>query len=116
MLREVARVAFGDPRRLFRADGTLKNPSELDDDAAAMLAAIDVVETQRAGPPRNGESATQPEYVKRARMWDKLGALTLAMRHFGMLNDRQPADDDDVPAPVQIVVKVVDGRLDPPTT
>ena len=46
-LREIARVAYADPRRLFRADGTLVPIVELDEDAAGMIAAIEVDEEGR---------------------------------------------------------------------
>lgn len=40
LLKEIARVAFSDPRRLFREDGTIKLPHELDDDTAAAIASF----------------------------------------------------------------------------
>jgi phage terminase small subunit len=68
-LREIARVAYADPRRLFRADGTLVPIVELDEDAAAMIAAVEVDEVGR---------------VTRLRLWDKNAALEKAMRHLGL--------------------------------
>ena len=68
-LREIARVAYADPRRLFRADGTLVPIVELDEDAAGMIAAIEVDENRR---------------TTRVRMWDKNQALEKALKYLGL--------------------------------
>ncbi|WP_310731021.1 terminase small subunit, partial [Burkholderia multivorans] len=44
VLRELARIAFFDPRKLFDADGRPLPISELDDDTAAAIAGLDVFE------------------------------------------------------------------------
>jgi hypothetical protein len=67
--REIARVAYADPRRLFRADGTLVPIVELDEDAAGMIAAIEVDEDGR---------------TTRVRMWDKNQALEKALKYLGL--------------------------------
>ncbi len=83
VLQELARIAFFDIRKLFADDGTLKKPHELDDDAAAVLSGIDTSTT-------NIGSAEDPETLvtKKAKVFDKGTALTLAMRHLGMLKDK----------------------------
>ena len=43
VLMERSRLAFFDPRKLFNADGSPKGIGELDDDAAAAIASLDVV-------------------------------------------------------------------------
>lgn len=89
VLQELARIAFFDVRKLYNADGSLKKPSELDDDAAAVLAGVDVVE-MAGGMAAGGESGAEhvPLYTKKAKVFDKNTALTLAMRHLGMLKDK----------------------------
>jgi terminase small subunit-like protein len=47
VLKEIARLAFSDVRATSDEAGHLKHPGELDDDAAAAIAAIEVVETAR---------------------------------------------------------------------
>lgn len=85
VLQELARLAFVDVRRLYRDDGGMKAPHELDDDTAAALAAVDVVE--EFGPP--GEEGRElVGYTKKAKLYDKGAALALAMRHLGMLKDK----------------------------
>jgi phage terminase small subunit len=68
-LQEIARVAYADPRRLYRADGTLVPIVELDEDAAGMIAAIEVDEARR---------------TTRVRMWDKNQALEKAFKYLGL--------------------------------
>lgn len=89
VLEELGRIAFFDLRKLYREDGSLKRPTELDDDAAAVLAGIDVVE-MAGGAAIGGEVGAQhiPMYTKKAKISDKVAALGLAMRHLGMLKDR----------------------------
>lgn len=82
VLQELARIAFFDIRKLYKDDGTLKAPHELDDDAAAVLSGVDIVEM--AG----SESESVVMYTKKAKVFDKTAALTLAMRHLGILNDK----------------------------
>ena len=81
VLQELARIAFFDIRRLYHDDGTLKRPNELDDEAAAVLSAVEVTETM------SGEESALLA-TKKAKVFDKGTALTLAMRHLGMLNDK----------------------------
>lgn len=80
VLQELARIAFFDIRKLYNSDGSLKRPDELDDDAAAVLSGVDV--TEMAG---NDGPVT---FTKKAKVFDKTAALTLAMRHLGMLKDK----------------------------
>ena len=91
VLQEVARLAFFDMRKLYAEDGTLKAPCDWDDDTAAALAGVEVVETQKVSV-EDGQIIKTPEFVKKAKVWDKGGALTLAMRHLGMLNDKLQVD------------------------
>lgn len=83
VLLELARIAFFDIRKLYGPDGGLKKPHELDDDAAAVLAGVDVQTTSSGG-----EEDPQTLVTKKAKVFDKTSALTLAMRHMGMLKDK----------------------------
>jgi phage terminase small subunit len=102
VLQELARIAFFDLRKLYREDGSLKAMHELDDEAAAVLAGVDVVET-KGNAEFGGEDGVRhiPEYVKKVKIPDKVGALGLAMRHLGMLRDKVEhtgKDGKDLPA------------------
>jgi len=90
VLQELARIAFFDIRTLYREDGSLKKPSELDDDAAAALAGVDVVEMAGGMGIDAGEGDVKhvPAYTKKARVFNKNTALANAMRHLGMMKDK----------------------------
>lgn len=83
VLRELARLAFSDLRQAFREDGTLKLPHEWDDDTAAAMAGVDTT-TSSVG----GDDSPITLTTKKVKVFDKSAALTLAMRHLGMLNDK----------------------------
>ena len=78
-LREIARLAYVDPRKFFHADGTPKHIQELDDDTAAALAGIEVTE-EWAG---TGHSRVQTGVTKKYKLADKNAALEKAMKHLG---------------------------------
>lgn len=75
VLEEFARVAFSDPRKLYRPDGTLKPPSEWDDETAASIASVETDESVLQ-VEENSRLTTRTHKVKR---WDKLRAL----KHLG---------------------------------
>lgn len=84
VLQELARIAFFDIRKLYNETGGMKAPHELDDDAAAVLSGVDVTEEFEG----HGADRQQVGFTKKAKVFDKGTALTLAMRHLGMLKDK----------------------------
>ncbi len=113
VLQELARIAFFDIRRLYREDGSMKDPCELDADTAAALASIEVKEelergggedvlqepsasatpsaadsAAHGGAPRRRRGEQVAGYTIKTRVFDKVATLQLAMRHLGMLNDK----------------------------
>lgn len=67
-LREIARLAFADPRRLVNKDGSVKGLHELDEDLAAAVSSIEV-----------------DEYGKvKYKLWPKNQALDMLMKHLGL--------------------------------
>lgn len=115
VLQELARIAFFDIRRLYREDGSMKDPCELDADTAAALASIEVKEElergggedalqeplasaavsasassgpAHGGAPRRRRGEQVAGYTIKTRVFDKVATLQLAMRHLGMLNDK----------------------------
>jgi phage terminase small subunit len=104
VLKELARIAFFDIRKLYGVDGSLKPMHELDDEAAAVLAGVDVVEMQGGMKVDLGDGQVShvPMYTKKAKVFDKGTALTLAMRHLGMLTDKQEISGPNG-GPVEVV-------------
>ena len=80
VLEEYAKIAFFDPRKLFMADGGIKPVEQWDDDVAAVIGALDVVEI--------GDNGEMIGRVKKLKLIDKKGALDSIGRHLGMFVDR----------------------------
>ncbi len=80
VLQELARLAFFDPRKIFHGDGSPTAVHELDDDTAAAVSGLDVVNI--------GNSDVGIGQVLKYKVADKGAALTNAMRHLGMFNDK----------------------------
>lgn len=71
---ELARLAFFQPKRLFRADGTAIPVHELDDDTAAAIASLEIEEEYDAGDVGSDRPPTVTR-TKRVKFWDKNRAL-----------------------------------------
>lgn len=80
VLKEYARLAFLDPRNLFYGTGEPRPIHELDDDTAAAIVGLDVVQV--------GNSEVGVGDVLKYKMADKKGALDSIARHLGMFNDK----------------------------
>jgi phage terminase small subunit len=79
VLRELARIAFADPRNIFEwgADGvTLKDSTSLSDDDAATVSEVSQVVSESGGSIK-------------AKMYDKQRALELIGKHLGMFVERK---------------------------
>jgi phage terminase small subunit len=99
VLREYARLGFFDPRKLFNSDGSPKGIEELDDDTAAVLAGLEVMEIYEG----REEDREFVGYLKKYKLADKKGALDSMARHLGMFNDKLQLGGD-----VEIDVHLVD--------
>jgi phage terminase small subunit len=82
---ELARVAFGDVRGLFDEQGNLRHITDLDDDTAATISAVDV-ELKSNGPDQ------APTTVVKVRRHDKMAALKILAQHFKIIGE----DNDGV--------------------
>lgn len=84
-MREVAKIAFGDPRKMFDSQGRLLPPSEYSEDDAAMLSGVKTRRIVEKDP--NSNALVQVE-IQEVRLADKMGGLLLMARHLGILNDK----------------------------
>src|SRR5690606_38851264 len=75
VILELARVGFSDLRRVFREDGTLKDPRDWDDDTAAAIKSIKV----------RREKDGDAEIVE-INTWDKCAALDKLGRHLRLFD------------------------------
>ncbi len=80
VITELARIAFFDPRAMFNPDGTPKAVHELDDDTAAVVAGLDVLE-QYESDGAGGRQLTG--HVKKWKLAPKDAALDKLMKHLG---------------------------------
>jgi len=76
VVQELGRLALADVRKLFNEAGELRPLSQLDDDMAAAIAAVDIVTLTQ------GQNEA-PLYVRKVKLWDKTAALDKLMRHLG---------------------------------
>jgi phage terminase small subunit len=78
---KLARIVRFDPRKLYREDGSLKSPTEWDDDTAAAMAGFEL----GWAPDGRGGGTT---FAKKARYADPVAAAQLALKRFGLLRER----------------------------
>jgi phage terminase small subunit len=84
-LKEFAKLGYYDPRKLFNDDGSPKGIHELDDDTAAAIAGLDVMEVYEG----TGKDRQFVGYLKKYRLADKKGALDSIGKHLGMFVDKK---------------------------
>lgn len=99
--KELARLAFYDPRKFFKDDGSLIPISELDDDTAMALAGMDVNELFDGA----GEERSHVGYSKKVKLVDKLDALVALGRHLKMFTDRVEVNADGA-----LIARLMEGR------
>lgn len=97
VLRELARIGFSDPRKLYRDDGSLKPITELDDDTAATIAQVEVLE-EFAG---RGDEREQIGWTKKLKHWDKVAALDKLGKHLKLFTEKhEHSGPDGGPIPI----------------
>lgn len=84
ILREIAKMAFFDPRKMFNADGSPKQILELDDDTAASVAGLEVNELFEG----DGDQKHAYGLVKKIKLADKRGCLELLGRYQKLFTDK----------------------------
>jgi len=84
VLKERARLAFFDPRRLLDEDGNPRPVHQLDDDTAAVIAGLEVDSVTTTKPGTKAKTTTRTTKIKLASKHDSLQALE---RHLGIYKD-----------------------------
>lgn len=79
---EIKRIAFSDIRKLFTDWGGLKPVHELSDDEAALLASVEVLKKNLFAGDKKVDT------IHKLKVWDKLKALEMLAKHFGVLEER----------------------------
>lgn len=80
VIREYARCAFLDVRKMFNENGTFKDMKDLGDDEAAAIAGFDVIELFDKEGKKEGE-------LKKVKLVSKQSCLQDLARHLGLFGD-----------------------------
>lgn len=107
VLLEVARRSFFDPRKLFNADGSPKDITELDDDTVAALDGIDVQEVYSG----SGQDRVFVGYVKKYRLANKDNSLDKLMKHLGLYEKDNAQKSDAIQNLLEAIAGSSNGRI-----
>ena len=88
VLFELGKLVVGDTRSVFNDDGTLKKPTEMDEYASPLIAGVKTRRVIEMGVDEEGRAITTPVEMQEVKLVDRISAITLAMRHLGMMNDK----------------------------
>lgn len=85
VLARLGALALGDPTAIFNEQGGLRKPGEMDENDRLLIAGV---KTRRALTlnPETGEM--EKEEIVEVKTIDQLAAISLAMKHLGMLNEK----------------------------
>jgi phage terminase small subunit len=101
VLLETARLAYSDPARIYREDGSVKHVTEMDEDTRAAIAAIEINE--------NVVDGVVVGRTTKIKFWDKVRALEMGMKHLGLFE----RDNSQQGEKIQIQVVLVEGPSRP---
>lgn len=84
VIKELAKIAFLDIRKLYTENGQLKNIADIDSDTAGAISQLETLEEYEGyGDDREKIGDTQ-----KVKLLDKTKALELLGRHLGIFNDK----------------------------
>lgn len=97
VLKEYARIAFGDIRKIFSKDGmSLLRPDQLDNDTAAAIASLEVVANHSIETDEDGEMSRTLEYIHKYKTCDKLKALDGLAKYLHLFEERAVDEEESV--------------------
>jgi len=88
VLRELVRISQADLRKAFNDDGQLRPVKEWPDDVAAFVSSIEVNELV-------GKDGEVRGCLHKIKLWPKVQALELLMKHLGLIIKRSALVDKD---------------------
>jgi hypothetical protein len=87
VIKEMARIAFSDPRAMFDDSGRMVPIKEMSDEAAAALASFEVDELFDS----DGEGGkTKVGLTRKVKLWDKGKQLENLLKHLGAEGGKAP--------------------------
>lgn len=88
VIKELAKIAFLDIRKLYTENGQLKNIADMDSETAGAISSLETLEEYEGyGDDREKIGDTQ-----KVKLLDKTKALELLGRHLGMFKDKVTID------------------------
>lgn len=88
VLDRLGAIVMGDPRSIFNEHGGLRKPHEMNPDDALLLCGVKTRRTISQEVQEDGSIKMVPEEIVEIKTVDLLGAMSLAMKHLGMMNDK----------------------------
>jgi len=82
VVKEIAKIAFGDIKELYNEDGKLLQPHELDDNTAAQISSF------KSRMELSGKDNEDVALIEEYKRHDKVKALDMLTRHLGGYVDR----------------------------
>lgn len=105
-LREIARLAFFDPRKLFLPSGEPLSIQDLDEDTAASIAGLEVLEEFEG----QGKDRKFIGYTKKFKLADKRASLDMLMKHLGGYKEDNKQSGEAAAGTVAAVLAEMRGR------
>lgn len=84
VIKELAKIAFLDIRKLYTENGQLKNIADIDSETAGAISSLETLEEYDG----HGEDREKIGDIQKVKLLDKTKALELLGRHLGMFNDK----------------------------
>lgn len=105
-LREIARLAFFDPRKLFHPNGEPLSIQDLDEDTAASIAGLEVLEEFEG----QGKDRKFIGYTKKFKLVDKRASLDMLMKHLGGYKEDNTQTGEAAAGTVRALLSEMKGR------
>lgn len=84
VIKELAKIAFLNIRKLYTENGQLKNVADIDDDTAGAISSLETLEEYDG----YGDERAKIGDIQKVKLLDKTKALELLGRHLGIFNDK----------------------------
>ena len=88
VIKELAKIAFLDIRKLYTENGQLKNIADIDSDTAGAISSLETLEEYEG----YGEDREKIGDTQKVKLLDKTKALELLGRHLGMFKEKVTID------------------------
>lgn len=88
VIKELAKIAFLDIRKLYTENGQLKNIADIDSDTAGAISSLETLEEYEG----YGEDREKIGNTQKVKLLDKTKALELLGKHLGMFKEKVTID------------------------